>query len=475
MLISSSYMSAARRAEIDAVRRDLLPTLQLAWPVIVAELGWMFMGVVDTIMVGHYAPEAIGAVGLGSILYFSFAIFGMGLLLGLDTFVSQAFGAGALRECHRWLRDGVHLAVLATLPLMAISYGVVAALPLIGLHPEVQVLTAPYVTAVAWGSLPLLLYAAFRRYLQALGLVRPVMLTLIAANLVNAGANWVLIFGHLGMPALGVTGAAWATNLGRTFMAVALLAVILRHEHAHKVGLFDVPFLQVEWDRLRRLLRLGAPAATQLTVEVGIFGAVAALAGRIDPIALAAHQVALNLASVTFMIPLGLASAGAVRVGHAIGRRSVEGAATAGGAVITLALTFMSASALLFIAGGGPLVRLFTGDPAVVAIGVRLMQVAAAFQLFDGLQVVTTGALRGLGDTRTPMLTNLVGHWFVALPVAAFCGFTLGYGVVGLWAGLCVGLVLVGIFLLSVWRRHIHDLRHDPGALARLAPGGAHP
>ena len=459
---------------MDAVRRDLLPTLRLAWPVIVAELGWMLMGVVDTLMVGRIAPEAIGAVGLGSIVYFSVAIFGMGLLLGLDTFVSQSYGAGNLRECHRWLRDGIHLAMLATIPLMAITFGLVAVMPVIGLHPDVQVLTAPYVNVVAWGSLPLLLYAAFRRYLQALGLVWPVMITLIAANLVNAGANWVLIYGNLGMPAMGVTGAAWATNLGRVFMAVSLLVVIVRNEHAHKVGLFDVPFLQVEWDRLARLFRLGAPAATQLTAEVGVFGAVAVLAGRIDPIALAAHQVALNLASVTFMMPLGLASAGAVRVGHAIGRRSVEEAASAGGAVIALALGFMSASAVLFIVGAEPLARLFTDDPAVVATGVMLIRVAAAFQLFDGLQVVTTGALRGLGDTRTPMFTNLVGHWLIALPIAAVGGFTLGYGVVGLWVGLCVGLTLVGLFLLGVWRRHINDLRRNPGQLAGLTPEGAH-
>ena len=247
------------------------------------------------------------------------------MLLGLDTFVSQSYGAGNLRECHRWLRDGIHLAVLATVPLMAITFGMVAAMPIIGLHPDVQALTAPYVTIVAWGSLPLLLYAAFRRYLQALGLVWPVMITLVVANLVNAGANWVLIYGKLGMPAMGIAGAAWATNLGRLFMAVSLLLVILRHEHAHKVGLFDVPFLRVEWDRLRATVSRSAlrrPPSSWL--EVGVFGAVAALAGRIDPIALAAHQVALNLASVTFMVPLGLASAGAVRVGHAIGRRSVE-------------------------------------------------------------------------------------------------------------------------------------------------------
>jgi MATE family multidrug resistance protein len=300
------------------------------------------------------------------------------------------------------------------------------------------------------------------------------MVTLVAANLVNAAANWVLIYGHLGMPAMGVTGSAWATNFARLFMAVSLLLLILRRERTHKVGLFDVPFLKVEWDRLARLFRLGAPAATQLTAEVGVFGAVAALAGRIDPMALAAHQVALNMAGVAFMVPLGLASAGAVRVGHAIGRRSVEDAASAGGAVIALALGFMSVSGLVFIIGAKPLMRLFTSDQTVVATGVVLMQVAAAFQLFDGLQVVTTGALRGLGDTRTPMFANLVGHWLIALPIAAVSGFTLGFGVVGLWVGLCVGLILVGLFLLSAWRRNINELRRNPDAIARLHPGVAH-
>jgi MATE family multidrug resistance protein len=467
-------MSVASDAGLGTVRQQLRPTLALAWPVIVAELGWMFMGVVDTVMVGRVAPEAIGAVGLGSILYFTAAIFGMGLLLGLDTFVSQACGAGQLRECHRWLRDGVHLALLTVLPLMLLTFGFVAVMPGLGLHPEVYRLTAPYVNATAWGSLPLLLYAAFRRYLQGLGLVRPVMVTLVAANLVNALGNWVLIYGHLGMPALGVVGSAWATVIGRAFMAMSLLGVILWHERTHRHGLFDVPMWVIEWDRIWHLLRLGLPAATQLTAEVGVFGAVAALAGRIDPIALAAHQVALNLASVTFMVPLGLASAGGVRVGHAVGMRSLDGAVNAGWAAIALGVAFMGLSAAVFIIAAEPLVRLFTDEPAVVAIGIVLVRVAAGFQLFDGLQVVITGALRGLGNTRTPMLTNLIGHWLLGLPIAAVIGFGLGWGVIGLWLGLSLGLIVVGVVLLAAWRRQIAHLRARPDDLVRLVPGGAH-
>src|SRR4029453_16747468 len=404
------------------VRRALAPTMRLAWPVIMAELGWMFMGVADTIMVGWLAPEAIGAVGLGGIVFFTVAVFGMGLLLGLDTFVSQSYGAGDLHECHRWLRAGVHLACLAALPVMLLAFSLVAAMPFFKWHPTVQRLTAPYLAALAWGSVPLLVYAAFRRYLQALGLVRPVMITLLAANGVNALFNWLLLFGHLGFPALGVTGSAWATVLARVFMAACLLAVIVRHEQVHRLGLSDVSFLQIEWDRVWRLLRLGAPAATQITAESGGFGPGAALAGRIDPVSLAAHQVALNIASVTFMVPLGLASAGAVRVGHAVGRKDPSGAA------------------------------------AAVGTSGALLRVAAAFQLFDGMQGVTTGVLRGLGDTRTAMLANVVGHWLIGLPFAAFMAFGLGWGVIGLWVGLSISLTLVGIVLIAVWRRRLLEL-----------------
>jgi MATE family, multidrug efflux pump len=454
-----------------SVRAELRATLHLAWPVVVAELGWMLMGVVDTIMVGRLAPAAIGAVGLGSILFFTAAIFGMGVLLGLDTVVSQSYGAGRLDQCHRWLRDGVQLAALTAPGLMLVTFGLLGALPLLGLHPEVQALTRPYVAVVAWSALPLLLYAAFRRYLQAMGLVRPVMVTLIAANLVNAGANWLLIFGHLGAPRLGVAGAAWATVVGRSFMALTLFAVIVNHERTWRVGLADVPWLQVEWGRIARLLRLGVPAALQATAEVGVFGAVAVLAGRIDPAALAAHQVALNVASVTFMVPLGLSSAGAVRVGHAMGRHDIAGAGRAGWAAISLGVGFMSLAAVVLLAAPAALVGLFTIDPVVMTTGVTLLRVAAAFQLSDGLQGVTTGVLRGLGDTRTAMLANLVGHWLIGLPAAAFAAFVLGWGVIGLWTGLSVGLTLVGLVLVVVWRRRLGALSAGIGPGVRVATG----
>ena len=215
---------------------DLRSTVALAWPVIVAELGWMAMGIVDTIMVGSLGPAAIGAVGLGSGIYLAAAIFGMGLLLGLDALVSQAFGARNVRECHRWLLHGVYLALLTAGPFTLACFIVAWTMPHWGLHPSVAGPSRDYLSTVAWGTLPLLLYAAFRRYLQATHLVLPVMVVLVSANLVNAGFNWLLILGHFGFPALGTTGSAWATVISRWYMALGLGAVILWHERRQAIA-----------------------------------------------------------------------------------------------------------------------------------------------------------------------------------------------------------------------------------------------
>ena len=428
---------------------------ELAAPVVVAELGWITMGMVDTLMVGRLGPEAIGAVGLGSAVFIAVGIFGLGMLLGLDTLVSQAFGAGRLDECHRWLLHGVVLALVLGVPTTALLFWLGATLQGWGMDPEVLRLTRPYLDVVAWSGLPLLLYFAFRRYLQGLGVVRPIMLTLIGANLLNVVANWVLIFGHFGAPALGVAGAAWATVISRVGMAAALFAAIVYRERDRRSGLFDTP-LTIEAGRLRRLIALGAPAAGQLTLEVGVFAASSALASRMLPASLAAHQIAINLIGFTYMIPLGLASAGAVRVGHAIGRGDAGGASRAGWTALLFGAVFMILAAVAFTTIPGVLIGAFTADSRVLEIGVTLLAVAAIFQLFDGLQGVGTGVLRGLGDTRTPMFWNLAGHWAIGLPIGYTLAFHFGLGVIGLWWGLSSGLIVCGVAVVVVWWRRIH-------------------
>ncbi len=440
------------RRSVRAVRREIGPMLALAGPVVLAELGWMGMGFVDTAIVGRIGPEAIGAVGIGTALFGTLAIFGMGLLLGLDTLVSQAYGARDLRSCHRSLLDGLYLSAIVAGPMLLVAAAANWSLRYWGLPPDVLRLAVPYFSILTWSLLPLLLYAAFRRYLQAMGLVGAVTFALISANVINALANWALIFGHFGLPALGTKGSAVATLISRVYMAAVLLVAILHHDRRRHLGLFHVGW---EFDAagVGRLFRLGFPAAAQVTLELGVFSAVTVLAGRVDEASLAAHQVVLNLAGLTFMVPLGVGSAGAVRVGQAIGRRDGSGARRSGWTALLLGVSFMSCAAAAFLLVPARLVHLFTSDADVVALGISLLAVAAMFQMFDGLQGVATGVLRGLGDTRTPMVTNLLGHWLLGLPVGYSLCFFARWGVVGLWVGLSAGLVVVGLTLLAVWSR----------------------
>lgn len=426
------------------------------------------MGIVDTLMVGRLGPAAIAAVGMSSAVFTAIAIFGMGLMLGLDALVSQAYGARQKAECVRWLHQGVWLALASAPFVMALAALAFASVDWWGLHPDIRTLVARYLRVISFSALPLLLYAAFRRYLQGRHVVRPVMAALISANIVNAAANWVLIYGNLGMPALGVEGSAWATTIARVYMAGFLLLTI-RRLHRKDADHPRVPFT-FDASRIRRLIGLGFPAASQITLEVGVFAAATALAGKLDPIAAASNQIALNVASLAFMVPLGLSSAGAVRVGHAVGSRDARRAVQAGWTALALGLVVMALIGAVLYAWPEPMLRAFTTDERVVEIGVTLLAIAAAFQLFDGTQAVATGVLRGLGDTRTPMIMNVVGHWLFGLPIGYALCFVFGWGVSGLWIGLSIGLVFVAITLTAVWMRRTRHLVLPAGAHAASPP-----
>ena len=445
------------------VSEALAPMVRLAVPVVAAELGWMAMGVVDTVMVGPLGAAALGGTGIGSTLFIAVGVFGMGLLLGLDTVVSQSFGAGRRDECDQWLVTGLWLALLATGPLAGLLWLVQWGLPWFGFHPAVLPHVQAYFPIVALSLPPLLAYAALRRYLQALSRVGTIAFTLVSANLVNVVVNWILIYGIGPAPALGVRGAAWATVLSRVYM-VAVLTWAAWRVH-HRPGAAPLGWV-LPVERLRRLLALGVPAAAHLTFEVGVFSAVTALAGQLQPDALAAHHIALNITAVVFMVPLGISTAAAVLVGQHIGRRDVQGARRAGWAAIVLVLVLEGLAALAFLAVPAAFIRLFTIEAGVILIGSQLLIVAAAFSLFDGLQVATTGALRGLAETRVPMMISLVGYWMSGLPLGWWLCFRAGYGVVGLWFGLAVSLFLVGTALLLLWQLRIAQARRQLPAMA---------
>lgn len=439
------------------VRSELRGLVLLAVPVALSELGWMTMSVVDTAMVGRLGAVAIGAVGLGSILYNTVVLFGFGLLLSMDPLVSRSYGAGDLQDCHTTLHQGTFLAFGLTPPLMALSYFLPDMLVHWQVAPIVARAATPYMHVLAWSTLPLLLYACLRRYLQAMQRVHPIMFALLTANLVNAFGNWMLIYGHLGAHALGVVGSAWATFLSRTYLTGFLALYIVYYERKGRTGLFhDRPRLDMA--RMRRMLRLGLPAALQILLEVGAFSAATVLIGRLSPAALAAHQIALNCASLTYMVPLGIGSATAVSVGHALGRNDPHSAVRVGWLGIALGVAFMSMTALAFILFPAPIIHIYTSNAQVLSVGTALLVIAAFFQLFDGIQTVTIGALRGLGDTHSAMLLNLLNYWVLGLPLGYFLCFPLHMGAVGVWTGLSLSLVLLATTLLAVWRHRCRAL-----------------
>jgi multidrug resistance protein, MATE family len=439
-----------------SIRPELRPTLNLAIPLVLAEVGWISMMIEDTMFVGRLpnSAQAIAAVSISSGLFMVFALFGEGILIGLDTLVSQAFGAGRREDCHHALLSGLYLC-LALAPLLLFSiYQAPKFFGVLGVAPEVATLAKPYLHTLALGMVPLLLYFTFRRTLQGMNLVRPIAFALVTANLVNILGNYALVFGHFGLPRMEVVGSGIATAISRAYLALVLIVFLFTYDASHRAELLATP-LHPDLSRIRRLISLGLPAAVQLTAEVSVFAAVAALISRLGAVPLASHQIALNTVAFTYMVPLGISSAAAVRVGQAVGRRDLLGAKNAGNTAILIGASFMFCMSIALLVFPRYIASIYTDDPVLIRTAITLLAAGAAFQLFDGIQTVATGALRGTGDTRTPMLCHFCAYWLMGLPFGAWLCFRRHWGPLGLWVGLSASLILIGLLLLFFWRRRL--------------------
>ena len=438
-------------------RSELRPTLHLALPLVLAEIGWISMAIVDTMTVGRLpdSAQAIAAVSISSGLYLVFVFFGEGLLIGLDTLVSQSFGAGRRDDCYHSLVNGVYLSFALAPFLLVPAFLLPRFFADFGVAPDIAVLATPYMHTLTISLIPLLLYFTLRRALQGMNLVRPIAFALVTANLINLLGNYLLVFGHWGLPHLGVVGSGIATAISRAYLAAVLIAFLFWYDARHRTGLRHAS-LTPDLTRIRRLIGLGLPAAIQFTAEVSVFAVVASLISRLGAVPLASHQIALNTVAFTYMVPLGTASAAAVRVGQAIGRRDLSGARNAGNAAIILGASFMACMSVVLLAFPKYIARIYTDDPVLIHTAVILLAAGAAFQLFDGFQAVATGALRGTGDTRTPMLCHFFIYWFLGLPLGSWLCFRRHWGPFGLWVGLSASLILIGILLLTFWTRRLH-------------------
>ncbi|HET8623169.1 MAG TPA: MATE family efflux transporter [Gemmatimonadales bacterium] len=427
-------------------RAELTALLRLAFPVVVVQVGLYLMGVVDSIMVGHVSAEALGAVALGNVYFFGVGVFGIGVLMALDPLVAQAVGAGDEPAIARAVQRGLVLAVALSIPC---SYLLLLAEPVLRFLRQPDVLAkgaAVYCRALVPGVLPFYAFIVLRQTLQARGLMRPIVITIVGANVANAFLNWVLIYGHLGAPQMGIAGSAGATTISRWLMMFALVGLAWGELRPHLVPVCREVW---QWLPLSRMLAIGSPIGLQHMMEYGVFGTVALLMGGLGPTAIAAHQVAINLASLAFMVPLGVSGAVAVLVGHAVGRGDMPGARRAARAALVSGAAFMMTTALLMLAIPTSLARLYTRDTAVITLAASLLPIAGTFQVFDGLQVVSLGLLRGLADTRIPFLVAVLGFWLLGFPVSLYLGFQRSLGAVGLWWGLVVGLAVVAMLLLA--------------------------
>lgn len=423
----------------------------IALPIVLINVGQQAMGVADTLMVGRLGGQAIASVALGNFYFFNISIFGIGMLFALDPIIAQAVGAGDTHGVSVGLQRGIVLAAItAVLIMLALVPGewILSALD----QPrEVIAPTAEYARRRALGVLPFLLFNVFRQTLQAMGPVRPILIAVVVANVVNVIANWMLIYGHLGAPALGVPGSGYATALAMWTMFATLFVLsrptllpALRPWHDSSTRF--LPLLQ--------LARIGAPIGGQWFFESFAFGLTALLMGWLGTASLAGHEIALNMAALTFMVPLGVGGAAAAVVGRAIGRGDMAAARRDALASVVCGVGFMCLSAAIFIAAPEFLASLYTREPATFAIAIALIPLAGAFQIFDGLQAVTSGILRGTGDTRVPAILHIVAFWGVGIPLGAYLGLRTPYRERGLWYGLVVGLAAASLLqsARATWR-----------------------
>lgn len=458
-------MTSPPSPELPAAARTVAPPhgelwaqLRLSAPLAAQQAGLQVMGAVDTAVLGHFSATALAGAGVGGSVLFSITCIGMGILLGLDSVLPRALGAGRPEETERALGAGVRLAIALGLALTAAVLCAPALLPALGTAPEVAEQARVYLYGRAPGVLPFLLTCALRPYLVAHNVTWPVLAATIGGNVLNAGADVLLVFGDrglvaaglpaLGLPALGTLGAALASSL----VQLASLAIYARAVSALR-GRGDLPG---DPALLRQILHHGVPIGLQLVVEVGVFSAAGVVAAHFGTAPAAAHSLALSIAAFSFSTAVGIGSATATRVGLAVGLGGPKAHVLArrrGLLGLGQGLLVMATAALAFWLVPRPIAAVFTSDPQVLALALPLLGVAAVFQLFDGAQAVLAGALRGVGRTRAALAANVVGHYVVGLPISLGLAFGLGYGVIGVWIGLSAGLVVTSLLLLVHFAR----------------------
>lgn len=429
------------------IREHLKTNIHLAVPVMMSQLGQVMVGVADNMMVGQVGYIPLAGASLGNAIFYFFMTFGLGVSFAITPLVGFADGEGDKHMAGKVLKHGLTInTVLGTL-LFGLLLLVVDYIGYFGQEQQVVVLATPYLIVIGFSLIPFLIFQSFRQFSEGLSNTRVPMMVSVSANILNIILNYILIYGKFGAPAMGLLGAGIATLISRIVMAIVMAVYILNNKK-FKPYLEEFGWKGIDFTIAKDLLRVGIPAGFQFVFEVGAFGLAAIMMGWISASTQAAHQIAINMASISYMAVSGLGAAAAIRVGNQLGKRDYRTMKRAAMTLVAMGATFMSVFAILFIVFKNQLPLLYNDNAEVVHIAAALLIIAALFQLSDGVQVIMLGALRGMKDVKIPTIITFIAYWLVALPLGYVLAFNYGYGANGLWFGLFMGLTIAGVTVL---------------------------
>jgi multidrug resistance protein, MATE family len=420
-------------------KNEIKKTIQLSIPIVAGQLGQLMMSVVDNIMVGKVGAQALAAASIANAIFSLIMVVGFGLTMAVTPLTSIAFGAGKDEECGVVLRQGIIVNLISGFLLCGVVFLLSQTIQYLNQPEDIVASAVIYMNVLGLSILPMMIFQSYRQFAEGVNYLKPAMIIMLFANLVNILANWIFIYGNLGMPSLGLTGAGIATISSRVFMAASLMVVIMR---SPKMKRFDptLNYRKIDFTMIRRLLAIGIPAGFQYFFEVGAFAASAIMVGWMGTMPLAAHQISLNLASISFMVAMGISSAGTIRVSNAVGRKDVAGTRAAGFSATFLCIVFMAFAGLIFILFRFFLPALYLDDSAIIEISANLLIIVAFFQISDGTQAVGLGILRGITDMKIPTFITFAAYWLIGLPCGYLLAFKFNMGISGIWYGLLISL-----------------------------------
>ena len=434
------------------LKTEIKNTARLSIPIVVGQVGQMLMSIVDNAMVGKVGAQALAAASIANALFMLVMVVAIGISMAITPLTAIAYGAGDDKKCGAVLRQGLLMNMGFGALFCILTYFMAEGIRFMNQPVEIVNPAVIYMKVLGFSILPLMLFQSYRQFAEGVSFLKPAMIITLLANLVNFIANWLFIYGNLGMPELGVTGAGIATISSRTFMAAALMAVIL---NSSKMKRFDptLNYRKIDFSMIKKLLSIGIPAGCQYFFEVSAFSASAVMVGWMGTVALAAHQVALSLASISFMVALGISAAATIRVGNAVGKKDMAATRDAGFGAVILCAGFMALAGIIFILFNHVLPLLYIRDLAVLELSASLLIIVAFFQISDGTQAVGIGILRGLTDMKIPTMITLAAYWVLGLPSGYILAFHFGLGIFGVWYGLLISLTASA--LLLTFRFHI--------------------